>query len=66
MIKYDPWAESHAPKNFERTDPTRRYSPIVVSESDFTDELGSNILVIIACVVAGGIGAIVLYLWCTV
>jgi len=28
MINYDPWGESHAPKRFERTDPTGRWSPI--------------------------------------
>ena len=27
-MKYDPWHDSHAPKNFERTDPTGRWSPI--------------------------------------
>jgi len=28
MINYDPWGESHAPKRFERTDPTGRWSPL--------------------------------------
>lgn len=28
MIKYEPWADSHAPKTFHRTDPTGRWSPI--------------------------------------
>ena len=28
MIDYDPWGESHEPKNFERTDPTGRWSPL--------------------------------------
>jgi len=27
-IDYDPWGESHAPKRFERTDLSGRWSPI--------------------------------------
>jgi len=27
-IDYDPWAESHAPQHFERTDNSGRWSPI--------------------------------------
>lgn len=27
-IQYEPWAESHAPQSFHRTDPTGRWSPI--------------------------------------
>jgi len=32
MIDFDPWGESHAPKKFERTDRSGRYSPIEVRE----------------------------------
>jgi len=28
MINYEPWAESHAPKRFERTDKSGRWSPL--------------------------------------
>lgn len=27
-VRYEPWADSHAPKCFHRTDPTGRWSPI--------------------------------------
>lgn len=27
-IQYEPWADSHEPKCFHRTDPTGRWSPI--------------------------------------
>ncbi len=28
MTDYDPWAESHKPQKFPRTDPSGRWSPI--------------------------------------
>jgi len=34
-INYEPWAESHAPQRFERTDPTGRWSPV---QDEITDE----------------------------
>ena len=35
-MKYDPWHDSHAPRNFERTDRSGRYSPIVDPEKDWS------------------------------
>lgn len=61
MIKYDPYADSHAPKRFERTDQTGRWSPI---EEEYSYE-ESDALAIIGGILAGAIGAFVIYLWVT-
>jgi len=34
-INYEPWANSHNPGRFHRTDPTGRWSPIVEPEKDW-------------------------------
>lgn len=45
---YQPWADSHAPKNFERTDKTGRYIPI--EERDKPDwSTRFSILIIVGC-----------------
>lgn len=69
MIQYEPWADSHAPKNFHRTDPTGRWSPIVEdgrSYGNYAPIPEPKWLAVAGGVLAGIVGAFVLYLWCTV
>lgn len=61
MQKYEPWAESHKPQNFERIDRSGRWIPI---EDTYTmGKIGSGLLVIVGGIFAGIVGAFVLYLW---
>ena len=34
-IKYEPWADVHAPQRFHRADPTARTVPLYIGEPDW-------------------------------
>lgn len=55
-MKHDPWNDSHAPKNFERTDKSGRWSPI---EDDYFEE--PEWLPIVGGILAGLIFAFVFW-----
>lgn len=59
---YEPWASSHEPHRFRRTDPTGRWSPLYapdVPATPFWLAIGGGVALGIAV-------AVVLYLWATI
>lgn len=61
-INYEPWASSHEPQHFHRTDPTGRWSPLHAQDVPATPFWPA----IFGGIVLGIAAAVVLYLWATI